>query len=262
MTTLRLSIRNMTGPQLADFRQAVNELQEITDNRGYQALAGIHGVPEFKCWHHQRQRNNPATQRMFLPWHRAYMLAMEQALQDRVAGVGLPWWNWASDISRTEGIPKAYSDETFSDDKPNPLYSFHIFEPSAGLDEDTWRSPQSPNRLPYPGVPDVVNRLLEIADWGDFSDAIQSVHDFIHGWVGGSMGAVATSAFDPIFFAHHCMIDRVWYLWQLRHGNSGIPQNLLNVVLSPFPQTVADVLNVQDLGYDYAAAESTSPGVN
>jgi tyrosinase len=68
------------------------------------------------------------------------------------------------------------------------------------------------------------------------------------------MGVVGTAAFDPVFWAHHVMIDRLWWLWQLGHGNGSIPPNLLDVVLAPFNMKVRDVLNVQSLGYDYAAA--------
>ena len=56
------------------------------------------------------------------------------------------------------------------------------------------------------------------------------------------------------------MIDRIWWLWQVRHGNSNISADLLDEVLSPFNFRVRDVLNVNDLGYDYAAARTTQIG--
>jgi Polyphenol oxidase middle domain len=52
------------------------------------------------------------------------------------------------------------------------------------------------------------------------------------------------------------MIDRIWWLWQARNGNGNIPSDLLDEVLAPFNVQVRDVLNVHDLGYDYAAAQS------
>jgi tyrosinase len=67
------------------------------------------------------------------------------------------------------------------------------------------------------------------------------------------MGVIATSAFDPVFWAHHAMIDRIWYLWQLRHGMNNIPADYLNRALFP-GYTVAQVLDVHALGYDYASA--------
>ncbi len=68
------------------------------------------------------------------------------------------------------------------------------------------------------------------------------------------MSDIATAAFDPIFFAHHCQIDRLWYLWQVRHGNGSFPAELLDEPLVPFGKTPAGVLNVQALGYEYAAS--------
>lgn len=34
----------------------------------------------------------------------------------------------------------------------------------------------------------------------------------------GDMGENDTAALDPIFFFHHCFVDRVFWLWQKRHG--------------------------------------------
>jgi len=70
------------------------------------------------------------------------------------------------------------------------------------------------------------------------------------------MGVVGTAAFDPIFWSHHAMIDRIWWLWQVRNGSGNISTNLLDTVLAPFNFRVRDVLNVNDLGYDYAAAQA------
>ena len=38
----------------------------------------------------------------------------------------------------------------------------------------------------------------------------------------GDMGENDTAAFDPIFFFHHCFIDRVFWAWQERHRNVGV----------------------------------------
>ena len=50
-----------------------------------------------------------------------------------------------------------------------------------------------------------------------------------------------------------------WWLWQVRNGNGNIPTDLLDVVLAPFNFKVRDVLNVNDLGYDYAAGQIAIP---
>ena len=84
----RRSARNLTPGQLADLRSAISAAQAIHDDRGYQHWAGIHGLPlPMYCQHGTT---------LFLPWHRAYLLLFERALQDRVAGVTLPWWDWTA----------------------------------------------------------------------------------------------------------------------------------------------------------------------
>ena len=39
-----------------------------------------------------------------------------------------------------------------------------------------------------------------------------NLHNRVHVWVGGSMGP-SSSPNDPVFFLHHCNIDRLWALW-------------------------------------------------
>jgi hypothetical protein len=61
---------------------------------------------------------------------RAYPYWFEQYLQDAQGDstITVPWWDWTSDDSRTEGTPKIYSDENVNGN-PNPLYSFHVVLP-------------------------------------------------------------------------------------------------------------------------------------
>ncbi|KAH0538314.1 hypothetical protein FGG08_005088 [Glutinoglossum americanum] len=55
-------------------------------------------------------------------------------------------------------------------------------------------------------------------------NSIESIHDQIHGLVGngGHMGVVDYSAFDPIFWLHHCMVDRAVAIWQALWPNSWV----------------------------------------
>jgi hypothetical protein len=45
------------------------------------------------------------------------------------------------------------------------------------------------------------------------------LHNRVHIWVGGDMGP-GTSPNDPVFFLHHCNVDRLWALWQYEHAAS------------------------------------------
>ena len=55
------------------------------------------------------------------------------------------------------------------------------------------------------------------------------------------------------------MIDRIWSLWQVRYGDGGVPEELLDLPLRPFGKTFRDVLTVQALGYEYAASAAGVP---
>ena len=111
----RRSARRLTAGQLADLRQAIDAAQGIGDERGWQAIAGIHGLPlPVSCVHHRE---------LFLPWHRAYLYMLEKALQERVPGVTLPWWDWTA--NHAEGIPEAYARRQ-ANGRRNPLYDSPI----------------------------------------------------------------------------------------------------------------------------------------
>ncbi|MDQ4096663.1 MAG: tyrosinase family protein, partial [Actinomycetota bacterium] len=45
-----------------------------------------------------------------------------------------------------------------------------------------------------------------------------SLHNRVHRWVGGSMSP-ASSPNDPVYFLHHCNVDRLWAQWQREHSN-------------------------------------------
>jgi tyrosinase len=243
----RRSVRRLTAGQLADLRAAIVATQKIADDRGYQAWAGIHGLPlPISCVHHRE---------LFLPWHRAYLYLFEKALQDQVPGVTLPWWDWTD---HSDGIPAAYAQKR-TDGKANPLHDSPI-QPSgreAKSQTRTVRAPGAPGGLPSAGE---VEEVLGNKDFFTFQTQLESIHDGVHVWVGGTMGDINTAAYDPVFWAHHCMIDRLWYLWQLRHPRAQLPPSLLDRALAPFPLTVTQTLVPSQLGYDYAASTAAARG--
>jgi tyrosinase len=248
----RQNIANLAAPELAAWRQAVARSMAIQDNRGFVYFAGLHGLPNQDCQH-----SNP----LFLPWHRAYLYSLEMALHDLDASIALPWWDWTSDESHTTGLPAAYTDTSVA----NPLLAGETGLPQRTLDmiqtqlpdvldfsvnpPRTVRAPGDPAELPTAGI---IEGVLGASTFEDFSSQLEDQHNQVHGWVGGSMSIVPIAAFDPIFFAHHTMIDRLWYLWQLRNPNAGVGTVRLDQALPGTPLNVGQVLDISRLGYDYA----------
>lgn len=237
--------------QAAAVRAGFRAVASINDERGFPHHAGIHGLPlPVYCIHDGRT---------FLPWHRAYLYLFELALQDQVPAAFLPWWDWSSPRARREGIPRLYARETLEDGSPNPLRSQPI---PAGISGGraqparTSRDPRDPSELP---TRDDVAAVLAAGDFRDFNNRLENLHNWVHVWVGGTMGDVAYAAYDPLFWAHHATVDRLWRLWQLQHtGVTVIDRNLLDDALAPFPMTVRMTLDVAALGYDYAVATSSA----
>ncbi len=237
-------METLSASQLQTLRRAFAAVQVIGDDRGYGYWAGIHGLPlPTYCQHGTR---------LFLPWHRAYLYFFELALRDQVPEAALTWWDWTSPASHTSGIPAAFAQASVGG-RPNPLYRAQI-PPAArtnGQPRQTSRGPGSPTELPTPAA---VQQLLALPDYLDFQAQLEDFHGTIHGWVGGTMGTIPRAAFDPIFWAHHGMIDRLWRLWQIRHPTVPMPSDLMNRALPPFPMTVAETLDIKALGYRYASA--------
>jgi tyrosinase len=246
----RPSVDQMTPAQLTSLRDAITAAQGISDDRGYQYWAGIHGLPlPMYCQH-----GTP----LFLAWHRAYLYLFELALRDLVADVVLPWWDWTSD----RNVPSAYA-EPQAGGASNPLHGSPI-QPAAraqGVPDQTVRAPGERGVPPLP-TSQHISQLLSLGDFTDFQTQLEDVHNAVHVWVGGTMSEIPVAAYDPLFWAHHTMIDRVWRLWQLAHPHGGPPPALLARALPPFGMTVAQTLDSSTLGYDYAAATAAVKGTS
>jgi tyrosinase len=94
------------------------------------------------------------------------------------------------------------------------------------------------------------------------------LHNQVHRWVGGDMGP-PSSPNDPVFFLHHCNVDRIWEGWMRINGRQYLPDmtapltyfghRIDDPLVSPFdpggnpatPRTVLDVTNAYT--YDIAA---------
>jgi tyrosinase len=272
----RRNASSMTPDQLAAYRSALADMQALrpTDDRSYAFHAGHHGLPlPIQCQHGTA---------LFLPWHRAYLYFFERELRDREAErareegrepreIAQPFWDWTVPATAPEdAIPAAYREERDAAGHANPMH--HGTVSPAAMEQQ--HEMQRPLDLPaetfrQPGLPGTerptkerIDGIVAERDFDTFYRRLEDWHGRVHVWTGGEghMRHVPLAAFDPIFWAHHCMIDRLWRIWQLEHPPPPFTDAFLGTALAPFPMTVAQTLSVTALGYDYATTAVDIPG--
>lgn len=90
-------------------------------------------------------------------------------------------------------------------------------------------------------------------------DSLESLHDNVHAMLGGSDGhmtIVPFSAFDPAFFLHHAMVDRLLALWQVLYPNSWITPEVART--NSYTTSVGQVLDASSaLTPFYASSNGT-----
>jgi len=196
-------------------------------NGTYGNLVAIHG--DMSHMMHGTQR--------FLPWHRVYLMQLEQALQSVHPDVVVPYWNWTA--AAEQGIPPWLQAVTPTVPMPNGSSISVIRSPGTGADLATIAS----------NIPTVMG----YGDFVDFWQNLEAVHGSVHVWVGGSMSQIPTAPADPIFWMHHANIDRIWAAWQAAHP--GINPDLsgagLSSVMDPWSTTETQTRSIAAMGYEY-----------
>lgn len=242
----RRDITTLSAAELRAYRDAFRAIQASGE---YARVAGYHGCPDLYC-------HDETPYRRFLPWHRAYVLELEKALQSVDSSVAVHYWDWTSNDSIVTGIPAAFTDvdyESGGSTHANPLRQFKFN--CGGENRATRRNPLDPSNLLQ--LQNEVNQAFDRTDYNSFNAntaspmGVQRPHGNLHGFVGRDMGSTTYAAFDPIFFAHHSNVDRQWAAWQ-ESSNGADPDSTIQVLrLDPFGKVVSDVLNYRALGYNY-----------
>lgn len=227
----------------------------------------------------------------FLIWHTIYLLEFEFILnkynQSKLTNefISLPWLNVASIGDDVDGNYDFMSepDITIQFDLqtitiPNPLVGGKIYlnfrEQKTKRNGYLKTKTKTQRNLMEITQTQLDNALL-ITNYESLSStdipkkrttivnsiSLETPHGTIHtsvGGSGGSMSSISTAAHDPIFWLHHCNVDRYFYNWMKRITNDftikltekEILPETLDLILAPFFPNQFDLM-VSDNYLDY-----------
>jgi tyrosinase len=238
----------------------------------------------------------------FFPWHRGYLMALEAQLRQDIVGLGgpanwtLPYWSY---FGGTDGnqyqMPPAFRENKLPDGSENVLYVAMRYGPDA--DANIYvptpageAAHHGDANFPYGTVTDeaMKNDLFTGTDsatpppgfggpesgfahsGGSHGNFESNPHDLVHVYVGGAisntnyglMADPGTAALDPIFYLHHCNIDRMWAVWNASGNSNPTDRKWLDgptqrfampgTAGQPWYYTPRDVANLSLLDYSYA----------
>jgi len=213
---------------------AYMKMRENIDGPGtsiYFKMAVIHGgmrnfprskYPEF-CAHRRE---------CFPCWHRPYMNEFERMLRraDIALGgdgnIGLPYWDWSQTTVNGEVLPGMvrkwlmveFEDDFFPPGADEAHFSLARTKPDSTIGPSIERG----------GVAEMAAQCLNSAtfkmmastkDGNHREPSLESPHNSIHGICGGVMASFQSS-FQPVFWMHHCNVDRIYQKYIEIHPDS------------------------------------------
>ena len=69
----------------------------------------------------------------------------------------------------------------------------------------------------------LVNRSMDVCPNFDGGFRYTELHNRVHIYIGGAMQSVPRASNDPIFFLHHCNIDRLYEEWLDQYSDEDLP---------------------------------------
>jgi polyphenol oxidase len=220
----RKSAAKLLPAEVDRLKSAYAALRKLTtddpnDPRGWLQQANMH------CWYCSGTEAMPSGQEIhgswwFFPWHRCYLYFHERILGKLIGdmSLALPYWDWFNATHRR--LPDLY---TTPNDSSNSLFDMVRGTTPTSEIPDRYvgttaqdRAMNAPNAELFLGT----GASLPTASGGSVENG---PHGAVHLWVGNpsnlhipkpDMGVLATAAQDPVFFAHHTNIDRLWEVWR------------------------------------------------
>lgn len=177
----------------------------------------------------------------FTTWHRWYLYYFEGICRKMCGDPSftLPYWNYASNTTSSLQLPEQFTQVSQDTTNPNVLF---FDDRGLGFSDGQASGPQNVAMnnggfMPFSQTqygPALSTKQFFPADDANhmafvttdpvylalgMTGRLECVpHDMVHVNVGGWMQNVPSAAGDPIFFMHHCQIDRLYASWEAQPG--------------------------------------------
>jgi tyrosinase len=233
--------KNVTRLTATEKRRFVEALLEVKRSGEYDEFVRLH-IRHFRGDGERGLRAAHMTP-SFLPWHRMFVLDMENALRRVDDSVTVPYWDWTKNRSATSvpwtadllgGNGRRGDRQVMT----GPFaYRTGWWPIRAGVTDDRFLTRdlgRSRDPINLPTKADLDRALKDpvydvspwdstvtkgfrnkMEGWGPSSNPWLN-HNRVHRWVGGAMLG-AGSVNDPVFWLVHAFVDLQWQRWQQRH---------------------------------------------
>jgi hypothetical protein len=224
--------------------------------------------PTYQAWLHWVQcpgtegSNDIHSNSGFLPWHRAYLYYFERLIQTLSQNLNfrLAVWDWENhpEVPSFYNVPALLP--KFDSGCTYCRGGINIVVPPDTL--TAWLQSPPAQSTTFIGKPpsDDPTATTQGTAAGDYP------HGYVHDNSGWLMGDLSVAAFDPIFFAHHANIDRLWDYWCQFYRNNKDYADFFSYQQFPagpwiFYDTktkqyvsvkATDMLQLDGLGYSYS----------
>jgi tyrosinase len=206
----------------------------------------------------------------FVAWHRMFLYWFERIVRAAVVQAGgnpqwtLPFWNYGAGGQQAK-LPTAFRQPTTN----NPLYEgSRNINGGQALSSLVTSATTALSRPSFTGVAQFGGGVTPVQQFSNATGRLeQTPHNDVHVAVGGIMSDPDTAAADPIFWLHHCNIDRLWFEWNHLGHNDPTDPHWLNQKFEFFDEhghkvtmTAAHVRHIEtDLDYTYERVKPPPP---
>lgn len=254
----RKDIRALTKPELTKYIAAVKAIMVRPSARSasiYDTFVNVHvtykqTIHGFPC---------------FFPWHRIYLRQFEILLQKVDPTCTVPYWDWSIDSQAPE-TAKILTSDYFGGNGAGSSYcvstgQFTAWKPFYPSSHCLTRKYNSGKKISAFHSTEAINADISGSNSYDaLRGAIEyGAHAVVHNNIGRDFSQMV-SPNDPLFWSHHAMVDRIWYIWQKTMkkykdysgtNSDGTPARLTDRLL-PFAETVQQALDPYFLCYYYS----------